>query len=34
MGRDEDSDPFAEAEQEPAADEGERPELPEEREQQ
>jgi hypothetical protein len=34
MGRDEESDPFTEAEQEPAAYEDERPGLPEEREQQ
>jgi hypothetical protein len=34
MGSDEDSDPFTEAEQEPAAYEDERPGLPEEREQQ
>ena len=34
MGRDEASDPFTEAEQEPAEYEEERPGLPEEREQQ
>jgi hypothetical protein len=34
MGRDEESNPFTEAEQEPAAYEDERPGLPEEREQQ